>query len=133
MNEMGYVFKKRKEREIVTVKTMIRMYCRAHHHPEGEMCESCAKVFSYASMKYHRCLFGADKPVCTVCPVHCYNREMREQIRRIMRYSGPRMVLRHPLMALDHLLLERRSKRRMFLYMNRVKGRNRGEDKARSA
>jgi len=130
---MLYFFRKRKEREIETVRTMITMYCKAHHHPEGDMCEECAEVYSYATLKYHRCLFGEDKPVCTVCPVHCYIREMREKIKTVMRYSGPRMILYHPLMAIDHLLLERRSKRRMFLYMNRVKGRNRGEDKARSA
>ncbi len=114
------IFRKRKEREIVTVKTMIRMYCRAHHHPEGEMCEACAEVFSYATMKYHRCLFGEDKPVCEVCPVHCYGREMRERIRTIMRWSGPRMILRHPLMAIDHLMLLRRSKRRMHFYLKKV-------------
>ncbi len=117
---MMYFFRKRKEREIETVKTMIRMYCRAHHHPEGDMCEECAAVFSYASLKYHRCLFGEDKPVCTVCPVHCYTKEYREKIRKIMRYSGPRMILHHPLMAIDHLLLERRSKKNLPRYLRRV-------------
>ena len=117
---MMYFFRKRKEREIETVRTMITMYCKAHHHPEGDMCEECAAVFSYASLKYHRCLFGEDKPVCTVCLVHCYTKEYREKIRKIMRYSGPRMILHHPLMAIDHLLLERRSKKNLPRYLRRV-------------
>jgi hypothetical protein len=29
---------------------------------------------------------------------------MRERIRTVMRYAGPRMALRHPLLALAHLL-----------------------------
>ncbi len=127
---MVNIFAKRKEREIATVKVMIRMYCKAHHHPEGEMCESCAEVFSYASLKYHRCLFGEDKPVCEVCPVHCYSRQMREKIRGIMRYSGPRMILHHPLMAFDHLFLLRRSKRKLPYYLKKIKLRkNAGQDR----
>ena len=133
MNEMGYLLKKRKEREIITVKTMIRMYCRTHHHPEEELCEECAAVFSYASMKYHRCLFGEVKPVCTVCPVHCYTREMREKIRRIMRYSGPRMILYHPVMAVDHLLLERWSKKNLPRFMQKASKRKDRDDKLKSA
>ncbi len=72
-------------------------------------------------MKYHRCLFGEDKPVCTVCPVHCYTRKYREKIKTIMRYSGPRMILHHPLMAIDHLLLEQRSKRNLPRYLEKVR------------
>ncbi len=130
-----FILKKRKEREILTVKTMIAMYCRAHHHPEGEMCEECAAVFSYATMKYLHCLFGEDKPVCTVCPVHCYRPKMREKIRRIMRYSGPRMIFRHPVMALDHLILQQLSKKRMGHYLQIVEKirRKKEEKKARTA
>ncbi len=130
-----FVFKRRKEREIQTVKTMIRMYCKAHHHPEGEMCEECAAVFSYAAMKYLHCMFGEEKPVCTVCPVHCYRPEMREKIRVIMRYSGPRMICRHPIMAVDHLILQFLSKRRMDRYLRKVKKirRKKEERKAHSA
>ncbi len=29
---------------------------------------------------------------------------MREKIRRVMRYAGPRMLLRHPVMALLHMV-----------------------------
>jgi hypothetical protein len=36
--------------------------------------------------------------------VHCYKRRQREQARTIMRYSGPRMMRRHPWLALMHVL-----------------------------
>ncbi len=120
-HRMKFLFTTRKEREIRTVKTMIQMYCKVkHHHPKG-LCDSCAEIFSYASMKYHRCLFGEDKPVCSVCPVHCYSPEKREQIREIMRFSGPRMLFYHPVMAMNHLLLKRWSKENMPAFSLRVK------------
>ncbi len=118
---MKWLFRKRKEREIHTVETMIRMYCRAKHHTKGTLCESCAEVFSYATMKYNRCVFGEQKPVCTVCPVHCYNKDMRERIRVIMRFAGPRMILHHPVMAIDHLILQRWSRKNMPVFLKRVK------------
>ena len=35
---------------------------------------------------------------------HCYKPEMRERIRQVMRYSGPRMITKHPVAAIRHLL-----------------------------
>jgi hypothetical protein len=29
---------------------------------------------------------------------------MRELIRRVMRYAGPRMLLKHPILAVFHLI-----------------------------
>jgi hypothetical protein len=34
---------------------------------------------------------------------------MRENIRKVMRYAGPRMIYHHPIMALRHLLDGRRT------------------------
>jgi hypothetical protein len=36
--------------------------------------------------------------------VHCYQREIRAQVREVMRYAGPRMLLRHPILAITHLI-----------------------------
>ena len=44
------------------------------------------------------------KPTCAKCPIHCYKPAMREQIRDVMRYAGPRMLKRHPVLAIRHLL-----------------------------
>ena len=54
------------------------------------------------------CPFGEGKTTCARCPVHCYRKDMREKIRQVMRYSGPRMVYRHPVMAARHLMDGRR-------------------------
>ena len=38
------------------------------------------------------------------CPTHCYAPKEREQIRRIMRWAGPRMFFYSPINAIRHLL-----------------------------
>ena len=85
---------------------MVRMYCR---HKEGnrELCSDCAEVLDYANNRLSLCRFGNNKPTCRKCPVHCYNKEMRERIRAIMRWSGPRMLFYHPVEAVRHLKRER--------------------------
>jgi len=42
--------------------------------------------------------------MCKHCPEHCYAPRYRAQIREVMRYSGPRLVLRGRLDYLWHLL-----------------------------
>lgn len=92
----------RAEREKVTVETMIGMYCRAHHDGK-ELCAECSGLLDYAFERIDRCPHGSDKPRCDRCTTHCYKPEMRESIRTVMRYSGPRMMLHHPVMAVRHL------------------------------
>jgi hypothetical protein len=62
----------------------------------------------YATRRLDRCVFGDDKPTCANCKVHCYNAENREAVRTMMRYAGPKMLLRHPLLAIAHVIDGRR-------------------------
>ena len=100
---------KRIEREKRTVSLMIRMYCRNLHSSGGDLCDKCAVLRRYAIQRTENCKYGDGKPVCSACPVHCYKPEMGIQIREVMRYAGPRMLLRHPRYAIMHLIDERRS------------------------
>jgi len=92
------------DREKRTVGAMIALYCRANHSTNGELCEECKKLYDYAVARLDRCPFGADKTTCAKCPIHCYKPDMKAQVKRVMRYSGPRMLRRHPLLALMHQL-----------------------------
>lgn len=122
------------EREKRVVSRMIGLYCRAHHDasvPDGTsacdavssrdsgspcdvnadrgdggegLCPACAVLRAYALRRLDACRFGAAKPPCERCPIHCYAPACREQIRAVMRYAGPRMLLYAPLDALWHLL-----------------------------
>ena len=94
---------KRLAREWTTIETMVSIYCRDHHH-QGELCAECKGMLNYASLRLDRCRFGAEKPTCAKCPVHCYQRDRREQVRAVMRYAGPRMIWEHPFLSLKHWL-----------------------------
>jgi len=94
--------------EAKTVAVMIEMYCRHFHQStDGRLCSRCTQLKEYAELKINKCPFGENKPVCSVCQVHCYKPQMREEIKAIMRYSGPRMLGRHPLLAIRYLYRKR--------------------------
>lgn len=89
-------------RERRTIRAMVGIYCRAHHGTRGPLCTECQELFDYATARLARCPFGAQKTVCAKCPVHCYKPDMRTRIRAVMRFAGPRMLWRHPILALRH-------------------------------
>lgn len=97
---------RRLAREWRTIETMVRIYCRDHHH--GDLCPECRGLLDYASVRLDRCRFGAEKPTCAKCPVHCYQKNRREQVRVVMRYAGPRMLWEHPVLSLWHWVDARR-------------------------
>lgn len=80
---------------------MVHIYCR-HKHRQG-LCPTCRDLLDYVEVRLDRCHFGETKPTCANCPVHCYQKDRREQIRKVMRYAGPRMVWRHPWLSLCHV------------------------------
>lgn len=98
----------RLRRERRTVRAMIGIYCR-HHHGGAPMCGACAELAAYADRRLDLCPYGPDKPACSNCPIHCYRPEPRERIREVMRFAGPRMIWRHPYLAIRHVLDERRT------------------------
>lgn len=81
---------------------MIALYCRKHHGT-SKLCEQCQALADYAIERTERCPYMAEKSFCSECKTHCYKPQMREKIRCVMRYAGPRMIFYHPLAALRHL------------------------------
>ena len=90
-----------------TLVTMIRIYCESVH-AEKEMCDECKNLMEYAIKRIDQCMFGLDKPSCKKCPVHCYNKGKREEIKTVMRFSGPVMLYKHPLLSILHLVKEKK-------------------------
>lgn len=110
MNNAAIEAKRQREKRIVA--EMIRLYCRKKHG-QNELCPECAQLLQYASQRSDRCPFMETKTFCSNCRVHCYKAEMREKIRIVMRFSGPRMLFHHPVLALRHLIEEQKEKRRL--------------------
>lgn len=99
-------------REQATIAAMLRIYCRGHHPASARgaagLCAECASLLAYARKRLALCTYGPEKPTCANCPIHCYGRSQREAIRGVMRYAGPRMLWRHPWLAIRHLIDGRR-------------------------
>ncbi len=98
------------DREAKTVAAMIDIYCRERHGSTGDLCDECRALNDYAEHRLDKCPFQEGKTTCGNCRVHCYRPDMREAIRKVMRYSGPKMVYRHPVMAVRHVSDKRRKR-----------------------
>ena len=95
--------KTRIEREKEVVDKMMRLYCckkLGMHEPSEEY----KVLMEYSHRRLDSCKFGEKKPACKRCPIHCYKPEMREKIRAIMRWAGPRMIIYNPVAAIRHIL-----------------------------
>lgn len=103
--------KRQREKELVS--QMIALYCKRKHHHANGLCPECEQLDAYAKMRSDRCPFMETKTFCSNCKVHCYKPEMREKIREVMRFSGPRMIFYHPIIAIRHVIESKREKREM--------------------
>ena len=102
---------KKRVREQAVVAKMIALYCKKNHKGTGGLCGSCSELLAYSRTRSEKCPFTENKTFCSNCKVHCYNTEMREKIRDVMRFSGPRMILHYPHLAIWHLVCSKREKK----------------------
>lgn len=115
----------KREREKKLVSQMIALYCKdLHKSGDGHknrswslekvvLCEECARLEAYARERSEKCPFMETKTFCSNCKVHCYMPKMREQIRLVMRYAGPRMIFYHPVTAIRHVMESKKEKKRL--------------------
>lgn len=93
------------EREKRLIPFMIKKYCHGKHGAKGkEICAECKELTGYALFRLEKCPFKKNKKFCSLCKIHCYKPEMREKIKAVMKYSGPRMLFSHPIFAVSHVV-----------------------------
>lgn len=100
------------EKEKKLIPKMINKYCKRMHNTvrseqgieRDENCAQCEELAKYALMRLDKCPFKENKQYCSFCKVHCYNSEMREKIKNVMKYSGKRMFISHPIYVISHVL-----------------------------
>jgi hypothetical protein len=75
------------------------------------VCAECAELLVYAEKRRAFCPKDP-KPFCSYCDTHCYKTDMREQMREVMRYAGPRSLLHgHAIDGIRHVIDGRRAKK----------------------
>ena len=102
------IFTNRMQREGATIKVMVGIYCKHHHQLKVADCSECSEIQNYALERLHFCPYQEGKTSCKNCPIHCYKPSMKDEVKRIMRFSGPRMALRHPILTIFHFIDDRR-------------------------
>lgn len=103
----------KREREKNLVSQMVRLYCRKKHKTKNGLCSECRELDEYAKLRSDKCPFMETKTFCSNCKVHCYKPEMREKIQDVMRFSGSRMMLTHPILAVRHMIESQKEKKRL--------------------
>lgn len=104
------------EKQEKVVDLMIRLYChKKHGTKKKELCAECQELTDYCHHRLSLCPFmkTGNKPFCSNCRIHCYDKDHRERIRVVMRFSGPRMIFHHPILAFSHVIQSKRQKRKM--------------------
>ena len=92
------------ENEKRILERMIFLYCSKKHHPTNGLCPGCEALRSYALVRLVRCPFKEDKNACKDCMAHCYQKDKRIEIRKVMKFSGPRMLFYYPFDFIRHFL-----------------------------
>ena len=92
------------KKEKSTLKAMIHIYCKENHKHKSDLCSECDSLYTYAMSRLDHCPYKDDKPACSKCTTHCYKPDMRQTVRTVMKYSGPRMILHHPVLAVKHVI-----------------------------
>ncbi len=101
-----------KEKEVCNL--MIELYCKKKHKTKKHcLCDECKDLSNYVSYRLSKCPFGENKTFCSNCKIHCYKPEYREKIRNVMRFSGPRMIFHHPILAIKHVVETKKEKKRI--------------------
>jgi len=92
------------ELESRTAEAMIEIFCHEQHGSKQGLCPECRELLDYVVQRLEKCPFQENKPKCAECPVHCYKPDMKKKIKAVMKYAGPRMLYRHPLLSGAHYL-----------------------------
>ena len=99
---------KKKKKEQAVVSQMIHLYCSKNHNTYDKkarsLCAECKELLDYSIFRSEHCPYMAEKTFCSNCKTHCYKSDMRQRIKTVMRFSGPRMILYHPFLAIWHLI-----------------------------
>lgn len=91
-------------REKKMVEYMVRIYCKNQHETKGVPCFECNKFLEYAKERLENCPYQEGKTACGKCGLTCYEPEKKKKGMEVFTYSGPRMLLRHPILAFHHVL-----------------------------
>lgn len=91
----------KKEKDVLNL--MISIYCKKNHHQDN-LCPECQALQAYAFERLENCIHHENKDFCSFCLTHCYREQEREQIKKVMRFSGKRLFFYKPVYTSQHII-----------------------------
>ncbi|BBF43465.1 hypothetical protein lbkm_2153 [Lachnospiraceae bacterium KM106-2] len=101
---------KKRLAEAKIMATMVRIYCKGNHKTKEGLCEECEALLAYANKRTELCPFMEQKTFCANCKVHCYKPDMKQKVKDVMRYAGPRMLFVRPDLVVKHVYYGRKNR-----------------------
>lgn len=101
----SHIKKDKIEYEIEVINKMIDIFYKNKNHKEEYTNTEIDQLKDYCSSKIYNCPVILEKTFCSSCKIHCYDKDQRDLIKKVMKYSGPRMLFYHPVLLIKHLLL----------------------------
>ncbi|MDY4787719.1 MAG: nitrous oxide-stimulated promoter family protein [Bacilli bacterium] len=92
------------EKEKRIVKLMIEIYAKKKMKLPLEQNNEMKDLLNYCYLRLSKCPFKDNKKFCSKCKIHCYKDEYRNKIKEVMRFSGPRLLIYHPILVIKHIL-----------------------------
>lgn len=90
----------KREKKKKTLNFMFDIYKKSHPQRKEDLDE----LKSYAFTRIDKCPNVEEGIYCNTCKIHCFKEDEKEEMRKIMKFSGPRMMIYHPILAMDHLI-----------------------------
>jgi hypothetical protein len=102
------------DEDLKVLAQFIDIYCDNNHKSSRKkevsvyetnvsLCQDCKELLDYASIRREVCPLDP-KPTCKNCHIHCYKPELREKIRKVMRFSGIYLIKRGRIDLILHYL-----------------------------
>ncbi len=90
------------------IEFMINLYCKKNcdksKNTNYDLCDDCNALLNYAKKRISLCRHKETKTFCANCETQCYSPKMKKQIREVMKFSGPRMLIYNPKLAIYHVI-----------------------------
>lgn len=103
----------KREKEKQNVEFMVKLYCKKKHKCKKQLCADCQALLDYSKLRTSKCPHMQTKTFCAFCKTPCYKPDMKQKMREVMRFSGPRTIFYHPISAIKHLKLQIKETKRV--------------------
>lgn len=85
---------------------MIKIFCKSNHSDDNtyncnNLCNKCYDMQKYMHYRIDHC---KQNNFCAYCGTKCHPKDKSDYMKKIMRYSGPRIFKKYPIISIKHFI-----------------------------